>query len=92
MFQVPDLNFKTALSFCAELNSYEPTSENEVFEFDFDRVKNCDPFPMLMVSNAIRHKREKNQNHQFVAFNCNNDYARHMKFYNACGLTFLKCQ
>lgn len=88
MFQVPDLSFKTALSFCAELNSYEPTSENEVFEFDFDRVKNCDPFPMLMVSNAIRHKREKNQNHQFVAFNCNNDYARHMKFYNACGLNF----
>lgn len=59
MFQAPDLYFKTALSFCAELNSYEPTSENEVFEFDFDRVKNCGPFPMLMVSNAIRYKCEK---------------------------------
>ena len=86
MIQVPNLNYRSALSFCAELNSYEPTSINEVFEFDFDKVKNCDPFPMLMVSNAIRHKLEKNQSHQLAAFNCNNDYARHMKFYNACGL------
>lgn len=86
MFQVPDLSFRTALSFCAELNSYEPTTANEIFEFDFDKVKNCDPFPMLMVSNAIRHKREKNQGHQFASINCNNSYARHMKFYNACGL------
>lgn len=86
MFQVPDLHFDAALSFCAEVASYEPPSANEVFEFDFGRVKNCDPFPMLMVSNAIRHKREEYQKHQFTASNCNNDYAKHMKFYNACGL------
>ena len=86
MFQVPNLSFETALSFCLELDSYEPSSINEIFEFDFGRVKNCDPFPMLMVSNAIRHKREKYKNHQFTAMNCNNDYAKYMKFYNACGL------
>lgn len=86
MFQVSDLNFETALSFCAEVDSYEPISINEIFEFDFSRVKNCDPFPMLMVSNAIRHKREKYEKYQFIANNCNNDYARYMKFYNACGL------
>lgn len=87
MFQVPDLNLKAALSFCAEVDSYEPTSSNEVFEFDFARVKDCKPFPMLMVSNAIRHKSEKYKNHQFTAINCNNDYARYMKFYSACGLS-----
>ena len=86
MFKVPNLNFEAALSFCAEINSYEPISENEIFEFDFSNVKNCDPFPMLMVSNAIRHKREKYQNHQFIAINFKNDYARYMKFYNACGI------
>ena len=86
MFQVPNLSFEAALSFCAELDSYEPSSEKEIFEFDFVRVKNCDPFPMLMVSNAIRRKREKYKSHQFTAMNCNNDYAKHMKFYNACGL------
>ena len=86
MFQVPNLSFETALSFCLELDSYEPSSINEIFEFDFGRVKNCEPFPMLMVSNAIRHKREKYKNHQFTAMNCNNDYAKYMKFYNACGL------
>lgn len=86
MFQVPDLSFEAALSFCAEVDSYEPISVNEVFEFDFSRVKNCDPFPMLMVSNAIRHKREKYEKHQFIASNFNNEYAKYMKFYNACGL------
>lgn len=86
MFQVPDLNFKAALSFCAEVDAYVPNSENEIFEFDFSRVKNCDPFPMLMVSTAIRHKREKYEGHQFKAKNLNNDYAKYMKFYNACGI------
>ncbi len=86
MFQVPDLNFKTALSFCAEIDAYEPVSVNEIFEFDFDKVKNCDPFPMLMVSNAIRHKHEKYQSYRFTAINCNNNYAKYMKFYKACGI------
>ncbi len=86
MFQVPDLSFEAALSFCAEVDSYEPISANEIFEFDFGRVKNCDPFPMLMVANAIRHKREKYEKHQFIASNCNNDYASYMKLYKACGL------
>lgn len=86
MFQVPDLNFEQALSFCAEIDSFEPNSENEIFEFDFSRVKNCDPFPMLIVANAIRNKRKQYGKHQFIAINCDNDYAKYMKFYNACGL------
>lgn len=74
MFYVPDLNFETALTFCAELDSYEPNTSWETFDFDFSNVKNCDPFPMLMVSNGIRQLREKFSEHQFSACNCDNDY------------------
>lgn len=86
MIEVPDLDYRNALWFCKMLDKYKPKYENEKFIFDFSQVNNCDPFPMLMVSNAIRHKREQYGLNEFARRNCNNGYANHMKFYRACGI------
>ena len=86
MIEVPDLNYYDALCFCEMLDKYQPTDENEKIIFDFLKVHNCDPFPMLMVSNAIRHKREQYRLNEFLGRNCNNEYAKYMKFYRACGI------
>lgn len=85
-FNVPDLNYKSAMEFCTEISGYRVQVDDEIVEIDFNRVGNCDPFPMLMVATAIRNMRKQNGNNQFIARNCNNDYAKYMKFYNACGI------
>lgn len=86
VFHVPDLNYSAAMDFCKKVNSYVVRDNDTIIEIDFNRVGNCDPFPMLMVSTAIRNMRKKNRNLQFIARNCNNRYAEYMKFYNACGI------
>lgn len=84
-FYVPDLNVKSAMDFCREIDCYQVQQNGETFEIDFSHVGNCDPFPMLMIASAIRKKRNECVGHSFLPFNCNNGYAKYMKFYSACG-------
>lgn len=56
MINVPDLTVKNALKFSREMHNYF-LEEGEVF--DFSKVHNCDPFPMLVVSSSIRQKRNE---------------------------------
>ena len=85
IIDIPDMNFYNALEFCDKLNQIVPV-EGEKYYFDFANVYTCDPFPMLIVSNEIRNKRKELERFECYAKNCNNTYARHMKFYNACGI------
>ncbi len=82
MISVPDLNAKNALDFTYNICNYHVT-EGE--EFDFANVKNCDPFPMLVVSSAIRQLLRHSNIQQCKALNMQNSYAEHMRFYNAVG-------
>ncbi|MBQ8799667.1 MAG: hypothetical protein IJZ55_08895 [Lachnospiraceae bacterium] len=83
MIQVPNLDFESALRFSQTLNTHS-IEENETF--DFSRVTNCDPFPMLLASAAIRQQRGKSCVKHCIASNCNNTYAEHMRFYRATGI------
>ena len=83
MINVPDLTVKNALEFSREMNNYF-LEEGEVF--DFSKVHNCDPFPMLVVSSSIRQKRNESDVKKCVAINCDNGYAEHMRFYTAIGI------
>lgn len=85
-FQVPDLNYEMAMEFCQTIGNYEIKDNDTTIVMDFKAVKNCDPFPMLMVATAIRNMINKNKEMPFDARNCNNTYAQHMKFYSACGI------
>lgn len=82
------LNYSEALKFCKMINSDAVQDNDTVIEIDFGGVTNYDPFCMLVVSSAIRNKRNQNKNVQFVPKNCENRYAKYakfMKFFNACG-------
>ncbi|MCR5628137.1 hypothetical protein [Eubacterium sp.] len=85
--EVPNLIATYALDFCKEIYEIEYDDSGDV-RFDFSKVRTCNPFPMLIVSNEIRNKvqRLKNKGRNCYARNCNNDYANTMKFYSACGL------
>ena len=69
MIHVPDLTVKNALEFSGEMKSY-PLEDGE--EFDFSKVHNCDPFPMLVVSSTIRQMRKKSDVRRCKATNCDN--------------------
>ena len=64
-------------NFQGKMNDY-PLEEGEVF--DFSKVHNCDPFPMLVVSSSIRQMRNKSDVRKCKATNCDNSYAEHMRF------------
>lgn len=83
MIIVPDLDFSAALEFTYNIQGHELV-ENEVF--DFAKVHNCDPFPMLLASAAIRQLRKKSTVKKCKASNCDNSYAQHMRFYKAIGI------
>lgn len=83
MIYVPDLTVKNALEFSGKMKDY-PLEEGEVF--DFSKVHNCDPFPMLVVSSSIRQMRNKSDVRKCKATNCDNSYAEHMRFYTAMGI------
>ena len=83
MIYVPDLTVKSALEFSKEIHNCF-LEEGEVF--DFSKVHNCDPFPMLVVSSSIRQRRNESDVKKCVAKNCNNSYAEHMRFYTAIGI------
>ena len=85
IINVPNLVASQALDFCANLNEIK-LEEGESCFFDFSHVHTCDPFPMLIVSNEIRKKRQEWKMFECYARCCNNQYARHMKFYRACGI------
>ncbi len=81
---VPDLNFTNAMRFCHGLKDIR-INEGDICEIDFSEVGNCDPFPMLIVSNVLKRLQKYNNGISFCASNCNNDYASYMRFYSACG-------
>lgn len=83
MIEVSDLNFSSALEFTYSIKDYE-LEEGEIF--DFSNVHNCDPFPMLIASTAIRQLREISSVKKCTAKNCDNSYAQHMRFYKAIGI------
>jgi hypothetical protein len=83
MISVPDLTFNSAIQFIEEL-SYIILEEGE--EFNFSGVYTCDPFPMLLVSTAIRQLRQNSNVKKCKAINCNNTYAEHMRFFKAIGI------
>ena len=83
--KVPNLVSEVALSFCAELEKINEL-EGETYYVDFANLHTCDPFPMLIVANSIRHKRERLKHCLFYAKNVSHSYAKHMKFFRACGL------
>lgn len=51
LVSVPNLDYGSALAFCREFETYKWDEENI---FDFTKVYNCDPFPMLCVGSKIR--------------------------------------
>lgn len=73
------------MEFCYVIRNME-LGIDEVCEVDFSHVKNCDPYPMLIVASAIREFRKQYRNNPFKAVSCTNSYANHMKFYRACGI------
>lgn len=83
MIYVPDLTLKNALEFSRKMQNF-PLEEGEVF--DFSKVHNCDPFPMLVVSSSIRQLRNKSDVKICKTVNCDNGYAKHMRFYTAMGI------
>lgn len=83
MIYVPDLTVKNALEFSGKMKNYS-LEEEEVF--DFSKVHNCDPFPMLVISSSIRQLRNKSDVKKCKAANCDNGYAEHMRFYTAMGI------
>lgn len=83
MINVPDLTAENALEFSGKMQNYL-LEEGEVF--DFSKVHNCDPFPMLVVSSAIRQLRKQSDVKKCIASNCDNGYAEHMRFYTAMGI------
>lgn len=87
---VPDLNYKKAMNFCYEI-SHKDLGTNEDCIVDFAQVGNCDPFPMLIVSDTIRHFKKEHPNNAFIAKNCTNQYAKYMNFYRACGIGLGDC-
>lgn len=50
LVSVPNLDYGSALAFCREFETYKWDEENI---FDFKKVYNCDPFPMLCVGSKI---------------------------------------
>ena len=56
MVAVSDLDFSSALEFTYSIKNHN-LEEGEVF--DFSAVHNCDPFPMLVASTAIRQLRRE---------------------------------
>lgn len=83
MITVPDLEYISALEFTYNLREYQ-LMEGE--EFDFSKVRNCDPFPMLISSTAIRQLRKRSDVKRCRALHCDNSYAKHMRFYKAIGI------
>lgn len=84
---VPDLVASNALKFCRSLNYMNLNNIDEKIYFDFGNIRTCDPFPMLIVSHEIRNRVNEINRLNCYARNCSNTYAKHMKFFKACGLS-----
>ena len=54
--KVPDLVVNDALEFCKTLNSIDFGVVGENIYFDYESVRTCNPFPMLIVSREIRNR------------------------------------
>lgn len=83
LVSVPNLDYGSALAFCREFETYKWDEENI---FDFKKVYNCDPFPMLCVGSKIRKRRSEHSELACKAQNLHNDYATNMRFYRFIGI------
>lgn len=86
MKKVPNLICREALDYTAYLHNHMP-EDTDVF--DFIQIETCEPFPMLLVSSAIREYRSSIKDHishSHAALNCNNTYANTMRFFRATGI------
>lgn len=84
--EVPNLSTHNALEFCKSL--YEKEKDN-IYLFDVTKTKNYEPFPMLLVSTAIRQfckqRNLSEQNMQLIYDNNIYSYPCHMGFFRAAG-------
>ena len=85
MVEVPGLqNIEKAFNFTIRMSN-ETIPNRTVFRFS--NSKGCDPFPMLVVSSAIRYSRRRSGAKNCTAQNVDlNSYGHHMRFYTACGI------
>lgn len=77
-----DYTLEKVLAFANKLNSVEPCDE---YVFDFQATGFITAFGMLFISDAIRAFIKNHPGSSSTAINCNNFYAGHMGFYQACG-------
>jgi len=87
--EMPDnFNFPNTVEFCRKLESL--TSDFE-YVIDYGKMKNVEPFGMLLIGSTIRKMIANNDGANFHAINyTNNDYAAHMGFYQSIGLDYGK--
>ena len=75
---IPDMTLQETLKFHEALHSISPDDE---MIFDFSRMSNFDPLPMLMMGAIIRNYRNKFPNVPFrIAGYENKSYAKTMVF------------
>lgn len=81
MIIIPSLqSIVKALSFTIDMETYSLQDGDQV---ECSNIRGCDPFPMLVVSAALRNVRKKSSAQNCIAKNVNNSYARTMRFYTA---------
>ena len=81
IYYVPNMTLKETLSFADELNKYTP---DDKFVFDFSKMSNFDPLPMLMMGAIIKKYRHKFPKTAFFIAGTNTtgkDYAGNMGFF-----------
>jgi hypothetical protein len=79
-----DQILEKTLSFANSLLQKAPSDEYE-FDFGSHGSSYFTPFGMLYISNAIRSFINSHPESKVTAINCNNYYAGHMGYYQACG-------
>ena len=81
MVVIPSLqNIRKALDFTIDMENYSLHDGDEV---ECGNIRGCDPFPMLVVSTALRKMRKRSSAQNCRAKNANNSYAKNMRFYTA---------
>lgn len=81
IYYVPNMTLKETLCFADELNRYTP---DDKFVFDFSKMSNFDPLPMLMIGAIIKKYRSQFPDVPFCITGMNTtgkDYAGNMGFF-----------
>lgn len=79
-----NLSLTEATNFC---NRLWDLPEDTIYEFDFHRLRNVEPFTMAYVANELKRYRESRSTARFTALNYkHHSYPAHMGFFQAFGL------